>query len=109
MDNEDNLSTEQVLNNTLNETVSRVCDNLNENTAHSPFSKVKKYKLENPKNITVSHLKFNSIKELIKSKLNIFLVSETKIDSSFPNQQFSIDGYRIYRRGRSSFSGGLFT
>ena len=114
MGNEDTLSTKPVLNNTPNETVSQVCNNLNENTAHSTFSEVNNYTLENPKNITLGHLSVNSlrnkfitIEELIKSKLDIFLVSETKIDHSFPNQQFSIDGYKTYRRDRNSFGGGL--
>ena len=114
MGNVGTFSTEPVLNNTPNEAVSQVRNNLNENTADSLFSEVKNYKLENPKNITVSHLnvnslrnKFISIGELIKSKLDIFLVSETKIDHSFPNQQFSINGYKIYRRDRNSFGGRL--
>ena len=79
----------------------------NENTAGSPFSEARNYKLKNQKNITIGHLnvnswrnKFISIEELIKSKLDIFLVSEKKIDHSFPNQQFLIDGYKIYRRER---------
>ena len=29
------------------------------------------------------------------------------VDYSFPNQQFSIDGYKTYRRDRSNFGGGL--
>ena len=114
MGNVGTFSTEPVLNNTPNEAVSQVRNNLNENTADSLFSEVKNYKLENPKNITISHLnvsslrnKFISIEELIKSKLDIFLVSEIKIDPSFPSQQFSIDGYKIYRRDRNSFGGGL--
>ena len=91
------FSTKPVLNNTPNEAVSQVRNNLNENTADSLFFEVKNYKLENPKKITISHVnvsslrnKFISIEELIKPKLDIFLVSETKIDHSFPNQQFSI-------------------
>ena len=44
---------------------------------------------------------------MIKSRLDIFLVSETKIDRSFPNQQFSIDGYKTYRRDRNNFGLGL--
>ena len=44
---------------------------------------------------------------MIKSRLDIFLVSETKIDRSFLNQQFSIDGYKTYRRDRNNFGGGL--
>ena len=42
----------------------------------------------------------------MKSKLDIFLVSETKL-IRFPNQQFSIDGYKTYRRDKNSFGGGL--
>ena len=110
MGNVGTFSTEPVLNNTPNEAVSQVRNNLNENTADSLFSEVKNYKLENP----ISHLNVNSLRnkfisteEMIKSKLVIFLVSEIKIDHSFPNQQFSIDGYKIYRRERNSFGGGL--
>ena len=47
------------------------------------------------------------MKELVKSELNIFLVSETNTDHRLTNQQFSIDGYKTYRRDRSSFVGGL--
>ena len=118
MGNEYTLSTEPVLNNTheTDETVSQVCNNLNENMSGSPFSEVKNYKLENPKNITIGHLNVNSLRNKFiscfdwgvrQSKLDIFLVSETKIDHSFPNQQFSIDGYKTYRRDRNNFGGGL--
>ena len=114
MGNEDTLSTEPVLNNTheTDETVSQVCHNLNENMSGLPFSEVKNCKLKNPKNITIDYLNVNSlrnkyIEELIKSKLDVFLVSKTKIDHSFPNQQFSIDGYKTYRRDRNNFGLGL--
>ena len=114
MGNEDSLSTEPVLNNTPSETLSQVCNNLNENMTGSPFSEAKNYKLESLKNITIGHRnvsslrnKFISIEELIKSKLDIFLVSETKIDHSVPNHQFSIDAYKTYRRDRNNFGGGL--
>ena len=70
------------------------------------------YKLENQENITKGHLnvnslrnKFISIEELIKSKLDIFLVSKTKINHSFLNHQFSIDGYKTYRRDRNNVGG----
>ena len=44
---------------------------------------------------------------MTKSKLDIFLVSETKIGHSFPNHQFSIDGNKTFRRDRNNFGGGL--
>ena len=117
MGNEDTWSTEPVLSNTheTDETVPQVCNDLNQNMPGSPFSEVKNYKLENRKNITIGHLnvsslrnKFISIEELIKSKLDIFLVSETKIDHSFPNQELSIDGYKTYCRDRNNFGGGVY-
>ena len=37
--------------------------------------------------------KFEIIEELIKDKIDIFLISKTKLDSSFPNGQFVINGY----------------
>ena len=116
MGNEDTLSTEPVLSNIheTDETVPQVCNNLHQNMPGSRFSEVKNYKLENRKNITIGHLnvnslrnKFISIEELIKSKLDIFLVSETEIDHSFLNHQFSVDGYKTYRIDRNNFLGGL--
>ena len=44
---------------------------------------------------------------MIKSKLDIFLVSETKTDHSFQNQQFLIDGYQTYHRDRNDLGGDL--
>ena len=44
---------------------------------------------------------------MIKGKIDISLISETKTDESFPNQQFKINGYKTVRRDRNSFGGGL--
>ena len=60
------------------------------------------------------HLSANStqnklvgIQELIKRTFDIFLISETKIDDSFPNVQFKIEGYKTFRKDRDAFGGGL--
>ena len=37
----------------------------------------------------------------------MFLISESKIDSTFPNMQFKINGYNLFRSDRSRFGGGL--
>ena len=49
-------------------------------------------KRKKPKNVFLGHLNINSIKnkfesvwELIKDTFDIFLLSESKLDSSFPN------------------------
>ena len=44
---------------------------------------------------------------MIKDNIDILLISETKIDSSFPTVQFHRDGYTIHRRGRNENGGGL--
>ena len=75
---------------------------------------MRKLKGKNPKNIFLGHLNLNSIKnkfeyvwELIKDTFDKFLLSESKLDSSFPDDQFSIPGYRIVRKDRDRNGGGL--
>ena len=81
------------------------------------FTALKKLKISYPKKIIIGHLNINSIKnkidelrELIKD-VDIFVVSETKLDSSFPNAQFHIHGFREpFRKDRSNrgnHGGGL--
>ena len=49
----------------------------------------------------------NQFKELFKIR-EIFLACETKIESSFSNQQFSIPEYRIFRKDLNAHSARLF-
>ena len=58
-------------------------------------------------NINSLRNKFTSLSTIIKDNVDISLISETKIDSSFPTAQFHIDGYAIYRRNRNKNGGGL--
>ena len=52
--------------------------------------------------------KFNYLSEQIRGNADILLVSETKIDDSFPQGQFVIDGFSaLYRLGRNCLGGGL--
>ena len=44
---------------------------------------------------------------IVEATFDIFLISETKIDNSFPNCQFSINGYRMFWRDRICFGGGF--
>ena len=64
----------------------------------------------------ISYLNINSLSNKIDvlrqickiSPLEILCVDETKLDSSFPNSQFRIDGYIYppYRRDRDNHGGG---
>ena len=78
------------------------------------FSELKTLRFKNPKNLIMGHLNINllrnkleSIKPIINPNFDIFLVSGTKLDESFPNNQFSLSGYRMFRQDRNCFEGGL--
>ena len=51
--------------------------------------------------------KFESVQEIIQNTFDIFLVCETKIYTFFPNQQFCIPEYSIFRKDRNARGGGL--
>ena len=65
--------------------------------------------------ILIGHLNINSIRnkfdllaDLVKEKLDIILISETKIDTTFPTTQFEIPGYSPpHRLDRTAHGGGL--
>ena len=58
-------------------------------------------------NVNSVRNKFESLELLIKNKFDFFLVSESKLDSSFPEAQFEIPGYRNFRQDRDKYGGGL--
>ena len=45
-------------------------------------------------NINFLNPKFEALKSLIKDKIDILLISETKLDNTFPRGQFIIEGYK---------------
>ena len=59
-------------------------------------------------NINFLDPKFEPLKDIIKDKVDILLVSETKIDESFPEGRFFIEGYKEpIRLDRNKNGGGL--
>ena len=58
-------------------------------------------------NINSLRNKFASLSTMIKDYVDLLLISETKIDSSFPIAQFHIDGYTIHRCDSDENGGGL--
>ena len=70
---------------------------------------------ENSERSIIGHLNVNHIEKrfeplvsLVKDKLDIILLSETKIDESFPSNQFEIEGCtKSFRRDRDIHGGGL--
>ena len=59
-------------------------------------------------NINSIRNKFDALVSGIRGNVDILTISETKIDDSFPNRQFLIDGYTApYRLDRNSVGGGI--
>ena len=59
-------------------------------------------------NINSIRNKFEFLAEQIKGKIDILMISETKIDESFPQGNFLIDGFSSpYRLDRDSKGGGI--
>ena len=81
----------------------------------SAYAILNNIRVNNINKILIGHLNINSIRnkfdllvDLVKDKLDIILISETKIDSSFPNSQFEIQGYSSpHRLDRNEHGGGL--
>ena len=59
-------------------------------------------------NINLLRNKFDMLSELIKGFVDVFMISETKHDDSFPEGQFFIDGYHTpFRYDRNGNDGGI--
>ena len=59
-------------------------------------------------NINSLRIKSNNLTRKITSNVEIFMISETKLDNSFPDGQFLIEGYSIsYRIDRDYHGGGI--
>ena len=75
--------------------------------------KTKRQRLDNASNTIIGHLSINSfrkkfvfVKNIIKL-FDVFLVSESKLDYTFPSNQFRTNGYNIFRLDHNRFGGGL--
>ena len=71
------------------------------------------FRVKYPSNVIIGHLNINSIRNkfellsfLIDGKVDIFLISETKIDGTFPTSQFLMSCYsNVYRLDRNKGGG----
>ena len=76
---------------------------------------LKNLKMNNENNIIIAHLninflqnKFEALRYLIQNKVDVLVISETKIDDSFPLGQFMLDGYSApFRKDRNNQGGGV--
>ena len=81
----------------------------------SPRDILKQLKIQNTNKIIIGHLNINSIwnkfeclSYIIEKNLDIFLISETKLNDTFPESQFLLHGFHPpYRKDRTDKGGGL--
>ena len=80
----------------------------------NPIDSIRQLKLSNPHKIILGHLNINSLRnkfeliaDVIQGTFDIFLLSETKIDESFPDKQFRLNNYKIFRKDRNRYGGGI--
>ena len=87
----------------------------NESNEPDPHYILKQLRLSNINKVMIGHLninwlrnKFGMLIDIVKGKVDILVISETKLDDSFPLSQFCIDGYKkSFRLDRNSHGGGL--
>lgn len=59
-------------------------------------------------NVNSLQNKFEEVQSLMKDfKAQVVYLTETKIDASYPNSQFMVEGYNIYRNDRTKGGGGV--
>lgn len=58
-------------------------------------------------NINSLRNKFDPLIDQVNRNLDLFLISETKLNESFPTNQFLIQGYNAYRFDRNGNGGGM--
>ena len=81
----------------------------------NPLSTIKNLRLSNVNRVVIGNLninslpnKFNQLKELVLKHVDILVLTERKLDDSFPNSQFSVDGSsKPFRIDRSRSGGGV--
>ena len=72
----------------------------NEQGAHSILHQLR---LSNVNKVIIGHLNINSLRnkfemimDILNGVIDILVVSETKLDDSFPFSQICIDGYKVF-------------
>ena len=89
-------------------------NNLNE-TLPSVFDEIKNVRNNHTYKFMVSHLNINSLKskfveihELLNDKIvDLFFISETKLDPTFRDSLFEVSGYKMERKDRNIHGGGI--
>ena len=87
---------------------------LNQPPETDPKNILNTLRISNVNRLIVGHLNINSLRnkiqdlqEIIKGNIDILVITETKLDETFPTAQFNIDGYSTpFRKDRDLNMGG---
>ena len=85
------------------------------NEANNENNVLKNVRLKNSNKVTIGHININSLRnkfelftEMVRDKVELLMISETKLDSSFADAQFYMKSYtKPYRLDRNSKGGGI--
>ena len=91
---------------------------LNTNTSNEVNNEnnvLKNLRLKNSNKVIIGHININSptnkfelLTEMVRDKVDLLMILETKLDSSFLNVQFYLKSYsKPYRLDRNSKGGGI--
>ena len=102
-------------NDTASDNDARSIVDIDINETDDPKSLLQKLKAKNSDRPVIAHIninflnpKYEPLKDIIKDNVDILLVSETKLDDTFPDGQFFIEGYKEpIRLDRNKNGGGL--
>ena len=82
---------------------------IGDSVSSNDIIRMKKQRLDNANNTIIGHLNINSfrnkfvfVKDVIKL-FDVFLVSESKLNHTFPSNQFRINSYKSFRLDRKRF------
>ena len=85
---------------------------LNYESISNPFEKFEKTRLQNQNRLIIAQLniislckRFDSLVRMLHYSLDMLLISESKIDSSFHTAQFQKKGYTTYKLDRNANGG----
>ena len=88
---------------------------LSEDNDENPSNILNGIRTKNVDRLIIAHLninfiyqKFEALKSMISDKIDILMISETKLDESFPTQEFEIEGFSTpFRLDRNCHGGGI--
>ena len=91
------------------------CKPSKETAVRDVLFEIKKLRIRNPNKIIIGNLninslpnKFEQLKDIVMLHIDIFVLTETRLDDIFPTAQFLVNGFsEPYRLDRNRNGGGL--